>query len=234
MKVLRILSGCLLVVVAFFVLWYFIFDYSDGVASGTYHFTHDGQTSSLVLKPDHTFQQDLSEHGEVKRATGSWHRVGEGGITFSKEFLAVAGQEAQADGSAFADMHKDFGFFVSLSLRQYYVQWYGRVDPSSSNTVSGTYAGDEPGVSATLIMSPNQTFEQTIHTVSVTNQAKGSWSVGQNGDIIFSKDFLKASGASLSSNETASAWHPNGTDLQIQIANTSSSGVPIFRKKQLF
>ena len=59
-----------------------------------------------------------------------------------------------------------FGFFVSLSLRQYYVQWYGRVDPSPFNTLSGTYAGDEPGVSATLILRPDHTFEQTIHTVS--------------------------------------------------------------------
>ncbi|MFZ0805762.1 MAG: hypothetical protein WAN03_06250, partial [Candidatus Sulfotelmatobacter sp.] len=109
----------------FLVLWYVVSDYGDGVASGTYHFAQDGQTSILVLKPDHTFQQELSEQGEVKRATGTWHRVGEGGIGFSKEFLAVSGQEAHADGSAFADMHKDSGFFVSLRLRQYYVQWYG-------------------------------------------------------------------------------------------------------------
>jgi hypothetical protein len=234
MNASRILSGCLFVLVVFFVLWYVVFDYSDGVASGTYHFAQDGQTSTLVLKPDHTFQQELSEHGEVKRATGTWHRVGEGGIEFSKEFLAVSGQEPRADGSAWADMHKGYGFFVSLSLRQYYVQWYGRVDPSPSNTLSGTYAGDEPGVSAGLILRPDHTFEQTIHTVSVSNQAKGSWSVGQNGDIIFSKDFLKASGASLSSNETASAWDPKGANLQIQIAATSRSGVPIFHKKQFF
>jgi len=218
--------------VAFFVFWYVVSDYSDGVASGSYHLAQDGQTSTLVLKPDHTFQQELGEHGEIRRATGAWHRVGEGGIEFSKEFLAVAGQEPHADGSASADMHKDFGFFVSLSLRQYYVQWYGRVDPSSSNTVSGTYAGDEPGVSATLIVRPDHTFEQTIHTASSTNQAKGSWSVGQNGDIIFSKDFLKASGVSLSSNETASAWDPKGANnLQIRIAMTSRSGVPTFRKE---
>src|ERR1700761_2223094 len=127
MKRLWILSGCLFLLVVCFVLWYSVAsDYGDGVASGTYYLAEKGETSTLVLKPDHTFQQDLSEHGEVKRATGTWHRVGEGGIAFSKEFLAVAGQEAHADGSAFADMHKDFGFFVSLSFRQYYVQWYGR------------------------------------------------------------------------------------------------------------
>jgi len=85
-----------------------------------------------------------------------------------------------------------------------------------------------------MILRPDHTFEQTIRTLSITNQAKGSWSVGQNGDIIFSKDFLKASGEALSSNETASAWDPKGSNLQIQIAMTSGSGVPTFRKNRLF
>ncbi len=75
----------------------------------------NGETSILVLKPDHSFQQELSEQGEVKRATGTWHRMGEGGIGFSKEFLAVSGQEADADGSAYADIHKDSGFCPSRS-----------------------------------------------------------------------------------------------------------------------
>jgi hypothetical protein len=89
-------------------------------------------------------------------------------------------------------------------------------------------------VSATLILKPDHTFEQVIHTVSITKQATGSWSVGQNGDINFSKDFLKASGETLRSNETATAWSPKGSGLQIQITMTSKSGVPTFCKKQLF
>jgi hypothetical protein len=235
MKRLWILSGCLFLLVLCFVLWYSVAsDYGDGVASGTYYLAENGETSTLVLKPDHSFQQELSEHGEVKRATGTWHRIGEAGIEFSKEFLLVSGQEPGADGSTYADIHKHFRLFVSLSLRQYHMLWYGRVDPSPSNTVSGTYAGDEPGMSATLTLKPDHTFEQAIHTPSITNQAKGSWSVGQNGDIIFSKDFLKASGEALRSDETASAWDPKGSNLQVQIATTPGSGVPTFRKKQLF
>jgi hypothetical protein len=235
MKRLWILSGCLFVLVVCFVLWYSVAsDYGDGVASGTYHLAENGETSTLVLKSDHSFQQELSEHGEVKRATGTWRRIGEGGIEFSKEFLLVSEQEPSADGTAYADMRKDFGFFVYLVLRQYHVVWYGRVDPSPANTVSGTYAGDEPGMSAILILKADHTFEQVIHTLGITKQAKGSWSVGQNGDIIFSKDFLKASGEALRSDETASAWDPKGSNLQIQIAMTSRSGVPTFRKKQLF
>ena len=38
MKVLSIFAACLLVLVVFFVLWYVVSDYSDGVASGSYHF----------------------------------------------------------------------------------------------------------------------------------------------------------------------------------------------------
>jgi hypothetical protein len=235
MKRLLILGGCLVVLVASFVLWYMVAsDYGDGVAAGTYQFAEDGESSTLVLDPDHSFQQEQREYGDVKRATGTWHRVGEGGIAFSKEFLRVSGQELGADGTAYADMHKDFGVFVSLVFRQYQVLWYGRVDRSPANTAPGTYAGDEPGVSATLILKEDHTFEQVIHAVNVTKQAKGSWSAGQNGDINFSKDFLKASGETLRSDETASAWDPMGSNLQIQITMTSKSGVPTFRKKQLF
>jgi hypothetical protein len=234
MKSMRILTGCFLALAVFFVLWHIVADYGDSVASGTYHFAQDGQTSTLVLKRDHTFQQELADQRNVKRRAGTWRRIGEGGITFSKEFLMVSGQEPDPDGSAFADMRKNYGLFVSLDLRQYYFLSYERVDPSTSNAVSGTYARDEQGVSARLTLNPDHTFEQTIHAPSIANQAKGSWSVDQNGDIIFSKDFLKASGESLGSNETASALDPKGPYLQIQIAMTSKSGVPTFRKKQFF
>jgi hypothetical protein len=95
-----------------------------------------------------------------------------------------------------------------------------------TGSVSGTYAGDEPGVSATLALKPDHTFERVIHTVSVTKQVTGSWSVGQNGDIVFSKDFLKASGEPLRSDETAaSAWDPKGPNLQIEIAMTSRAAL---------
>ena len=209
MKRLWIFGGCLFLAVVCFALLYIVAaDYSDGVASGTYHFAQYGETSTPVLKPNHTFQQELSERGDVRRATGTWRRIGAGGIAFSREFRPVSGQEPGADGTAYADMRKDFGFQVTLILRQYHVLWYGRVDPSPTNSVSGSYAGDEPGVSATSTLKPDHSFEQVIHTLSVTKQAKGSWSASQNGDISFSKDFLKTSGEALRSDETASAWGP--------------------------
>jgi hypothetical protein len=65
---------------------------------------------------------------DVRREPGD--RLGEGGLAFSKEFLVVSGQEPAADGTPYGEMHKDFGLFVSITLKQYHVLWYGRVDPS--------------------------------------------------------------------------------------------------------
>jgi hypothetical protein len=73
-----------------------------------------------------------------------------------------------------------------------------------------------------------------LEQLALSNRGSRTWSVGQNGDIIFAKAFLKASGEALRSDETASAWAPKGSDLQIQIAITLNSGVPTFRKKQFF
>jgi hypothetical protein len=216
-----------------FVIWYSVAaDYSDNVTSGTYHLAQNGETSTLVLMPDHSFQQELSREGNTKYAKGTWRRVGEGGIDFSNEFLVVSGQEPGPDGTDFGDIQKDFGFLVSIKLRQYHVLWYGRTDSSSDNTPSGTYKRDEAGVDAILILKPDHTFEQTVSHLGVAKHSQGIWNFRQNGDITFSREFLKTSGESLTENETASAWNPKGSNLQIEIAMTSKSGVPTFRKKQ--
>jgi hypothetical protein len=85
-----------------------------------------------------------------------------------------------------------------------------------------------------LVLRSDHTFEQTIITLGNRKQAKGSWSVSTSGDILFSKDFLKTSGEALGSDETATAWDPKGSNLQIQIAKTDNAGVPTFRKRQFY
>lgn len=234
MKNLARAGGVFLLICLCFVFWYVVaVDYGDGVVSGTYHLSQNGETSTLVLKPDHSFKQELNHSGKAEHAEGNWHRSGEGGISFSKEFIRVSGQELDPDGTAFCDMHKTLGFLVSLSLRQYHVLWYGKVGSSSDKTVSGTYAGDEPGVPTTLVLKPDHTFEQTVSHSGIAKHATGSWSFSQNGDIIFSKTFLKTSEEALREDETASAWNPKGSNLQIQIAVTSKSGAPTFHKRQV-
>ncbi len=42
------------------------------------------------------------------RAQGTWRRVGEGGIAFSREFLKLSGQEIADDGEAYGNVEKSF------------------------------------------------------------------------------------------------------------------------------
>jgi hypothetical protein len=218
-----------------FVLWYTVAsDYGDGVTSGTYHLTQNGETSTLILKPDHTFQQELNKLGNVKRAAGTWRRFGEGAIAFSKEFLTVSGQELGQDGTPYGEIHKRFGLLVSLTLNQYHIEDYRMVDPSSKNTLFGTYAVDEEGVPATLILREDHTFQQAVSHLGVGKHAEGTWSLSKSGDLVFSRAFLKTSGEMLQEDETASADLRFKGGLSVEVAMTSRSGVPTFRKKQFF
>jgi hypothetical protein len=234
MKSFARVSGVLVLSLFCFVLWFVIAsDYSDKVVSGRYQLVQNCETSTLILKPDHSFHQELTRQGKTEHAEGSWRLFGEGHIAISKEFLRVSGQEPGPDGTAYGDIHKTLGFFVSLRLSQYHVLWYGRGDPSNGDPVSGTYSGDEPGVPATLVLKPDRTFEQTVTNLGIAKHAVGSWSFNRAGDISFSKAFLKTSGEPLRADETASAWNPKGSNLQIEIAVTSKSGEPTFRKRLL-
>jgi hypothetical protein len=217
-----------------FVLWYTIAsDYGDGVTSGTYYLAQNGESSTLTLKVDHGFQQELRRAGKTEYATGTWRRVGEGGIEFSHEFLVVSGQELGADGTPHGEIHKNLGFLVSLTLSTYDVEWYLRVGSSPDNTVAGIYNGDEEGVPATLIVRADHTFDQTVSHVGDSKHANGTWNVNQSGDIAFSKAFLKTTGEALGEDETASAGDPKGGPLQIRVERTPKTGTLAFRKKQL-
>jgi hypothetical protein len=127
-----------LLVLCYFVWGASALDCGEALACGTYHLAQNGETSTLILKPDHGFQQDFSKSRKVQHAEGTWRLVGEGGLAFSKEFITVSGQEPGADGTAYVHIQKRFGLFVTLVLSDHDVLWYGRVDPSSDNTVSGT------------------------------------------------------------------------------------------------
>jgi hypothetical protein len=225
--------GAVSLVMALAVSWFVIAsDYGDGVTSGTYHLSQNGGTSILVLNPDHTFQEELNRSGKLLHASGHWRRSGQAGVEFSKEFLEVSGQELGPDGVAYGHIKKKLGVFVFLALSQYHVLWYRRTDPSPNSTIVGTYAGDEEGVRSILVLRQDHTFEQTIGRLATVKHAEGKWTTSEGGDVIFSREFLKTSGEALRENETASAWDPKGSYLQIQIAMASPSGAPTFRKKQ--
>jgi hypothetical protein len=111
-KPVRIASrmiGWVFLAAAVFSVWYwFAADYSYGAVSGAYVYRSDDVTSTLVLKADRSFLQEVRLQGKVQRTQGSWTRVGEGGIDFSHEFLAVGGIYPESDGFTHGEVQKSF------------------------------------------------------------------------------------------------------------------------------
>jgi hypothetical protein len=102
------------VMVAVFWFWQ-AENFSDRAVSGTYTQESNGETWTLILKPDHRFQQELDKAGTVRRAEGSWRVSGEGHIAFSSEFLIVSGEELSPAGQAYGQIENCFGI-VSITL----------------------------------------------------------------------------------------------------------------------
>jgi len=106
----------LLLTVVLCLFWYWEGEnFSDGAVCGTYTLRQNGEVVTLVLTPDHRFQQELDGPGAVRRAEGSWRVSGEGHIAFSSEFLKVSGEEMSPAGQAYGQIENWFGI-VSITL----------------------------------------------------------------------------------------------------------------------
>jgi hypothetical protein len=210
-------------------------DYSDAAASGTYRLVHNGMRSTLILLPDHSFRQEVSDSSGIQRAEGTWRRLGAGGVAFSRDFLTLPGEQRGEDGTAYSDMQREFGILIRLSPRTYQVVWYGRTDPAPTDQVAGRYQETEGTKhSRTLVLSSDHTFEQTVAGVMQTTSATGTWRIASNGDVVFSREFIKPSGQPLVSGETAKAMDPRGSRfLQIEIAAAQEPGTLTYYKRQL-
>jgi hypothetical protein len=91
-------AGITLLLMVAFCGWYAIAaDYGYGALAGTYTYSGNGESSTLVLKSDRTFEQRLQHDGKVDHTVGTWHREGEGGVVFSGAFLRLPGQRSFAD-----------------------------------------------------------------------------------------------------------------------------------------
>jgi hypothetical protein len=209
-------------------------DYGDDVLPGAYLLVQGNRVCRLVLKPDHTFHQEIQAASEVTKADGVWSHQGEGHVWFSKEFLVMPGEERGASGAAFAEIRKRFGIFVRLEMRQYYVSWYGKHPGVSDEGTPGEYVLSEDQGTATLLVKPDHTFEQTMLCNGIVKHAVGRWTETPPGEVDFSKDFLNSSCEPLKEGETASTGGSRGTFLQIEIANSSSLGSPVFSKRMLW
>ena len=99
----------LLIAILLFWLWYWrAADYTSNALAGTYTYAGNGETSTLVLKRDQTFQQQLNRDGASEHAQGSWRRYGESGVAFSKEFLPVSTVKAEPDGYTRGEVRRVF------------------------------------------------------------------------------------------------------------------------------
>lgn len=118
---LMLLAMSLLLIAAIFTFWFWEGEnFSESAVSGTYTVRIDGEKSTLILRPDHSFQQQLDSGGTVKRAEGTWSVFGEGHIEFSPEFLILTGEEISpsgAGGAAYGVIVNRFGF-VSIALNR--------------------------------------------------------------------------------------------------------------------
>lgn len=111
-----LIGGTLLLFCFLWVLFYVeAGNFSDDAVSGTYSFRRTDEESTLVLKPDHSFHQELKTAGTVIRAEGNWSISGEGHIAFSKEFLKVSGEEFSPAGQAYGQIENRFGL-LSITL----------------------------------------------------------------------------------------------------------------------
>jgi len=116
MTVLAWLGVIFLFTIVIGVFWYWEGEnFSVGTVSGTYDLKLSEEASTLVLRPDHSFQQELDSAGIVRRVEGSWRISGEGHIAFSREFLQLSGEEMSPAGQAYGQIENWFGL-VSITL----------------------------------------------------------------------------------------------------------------------
>jgi hypothetical protein len=108
LKPIRILSWFFLAL-GVFCVWYMVAaDFGYEAVSGKYRFQQGGESSTLLLDKDRTFLQDRNREGKIERAQGVWHRSGEGGIEFSKEFLSIGLIPPDSDGFTYGEVQKSF------------------------------------------------------------------------------------------------------------------------------
>jgi hypothetical protein len=121
-------AGVVFAAVLLFVGWYSVAaNYDYGALAGTYSYNGNGVSSTLLLRKDRSFHQEVMERGRREVADGSWRRIGEGGVNFSKEFLRLPGAErfieefgegdgTEADSEFYGHFEKIAGVYPILKL----------------------------------------------------------------------------------------------------------------------
>jgi hypothetical protein len=99
------------------VVWYVIAsDYSYDGITGTYVQRSTTEDSTLILKNDQHFEQEVTHDGVTQRAHGTWRRLGEGRIVLSPEFITLPSVKRRSDGEVDGEVIKTFGLFPQIVL----------------------------------------------------------------------------------------------------------------------
>ena len=113
---LQVTCVVLLFLVLFCLWWSVASNYDYGGLAGTYVFHGKGETCSLHLYADRTFDQELRRGSEIRRAHGHWHRFGESGVSFPNEFSRLSGEELNGSGEAYGWFQRALGLFPALEV----------------------------------------------------------------------------------------------------------------------
>jgi hypothetical protein len=112
----RAAIACVCVVCAL-VAWYCVAaNYDYGALAGTYTFRNGNEICALHLYADRTFLENMTTHGDMRIARGTWRRIGEGGMELSGSFLKVSGQQLGPSGENYGHFDKVLGVFPVLTL----------------------------------------------------------------------------------------------------------------------
>ena len=114
---LFVAAAVFFLMVVLFTGWYAVAaNYDYPALAGVYVLDQNAEHCVLDLHSDRTFTEELVRSGNTQRATGTWHRYGESHVSFSREFLTVAGQELNASGEPHGEFEKRLGLFPILTL----------------------------------------------------------------------------------------------------------------------
>jgi hypothetical protein len=112
-----LVGGAIVLPVVAFTVWYVIAaDYDYSALSGTYVFREKGETCVLYLRLDQTFSQEINRSGQIQKSQGHWRRIGEGGVSFTNEFMRLPGEEFGESGEVYGEFDKTLGIFPKLAL----------------------------------------------------------------------------------------------------------------------
>ena len=101
------------------VAWWYVEaeDFSEQRVSGVYVLRHDGITQKIVLRPNHTFDQEDAANGAIRHGSGTWRVFSSTGhVAFSSSFIDARPSWRGQDEHEVYGVFKNYFGIVSLNF----------------------------------------------------------------------------------------------------------------------